>query len=304
MKKFGVVLCAPLCLGALALSSCGGESGSPPPVSVTPTPTPSPTPTPTPTPTYSTLQQLSGDQTFQTATVIYTDDATINGLTILSTAAEAFGQSTVINYIDASGEIELVAAGGSPTIRFVEANVTRQDAISRTWEINNGGVFDGIILFNPQGSYSFIGIWTHIENNLATYRLASAGIPTQDGDYPSGQVVYDIALGGATINGTTGNGVDATQSTGTLTMDFGTGQGTFSIDLKDSGGNALGTVTGTITRDGSGNGFSGTNNFQGVSGLISGAFFGPQGVEIALGNVASNSNGTVSYVGLGGGQAQ
>lgn len=301
--QIGRVSRASLAALSLTLVSCGGGSPTPTPTPIA-TATPTPTPTPSPTPTYTKLADLVGNQTFQTATVTYTDDANVNGLLITSASAQMFGMGTVIDFIDASGIIRLTAPGGAPLFEFFEGNPTRSDATSRTWESNNGGIINAVTLFNPQNDYAFLGTWLHIENGLATFRLAAAGVPTQAGDYPAGTVVYNISTGGVTINGATTNSVNAQQSRGTLTMNFATGQGTFSVELKDAAGSGLGTVTGTVTRAANGNGFAGTIGFQGVDGQVSGAFFGPQGREIALASVVNNANGTVSYVGLGGGIPQ
>lgn len=285
---------------ALILTSCGGGDGSTPAPTPTPSPSSSPTPSPTPTPTYQTLAELTGDQTFQTAGVTY-EITGPNPLT--NPSAQGFGGGSVIDFIESTGVIRFTAPGGTPTVDVFEADGIQQSPGVTQWRIPVGSAtpVDVITLFQGQTTYSFLGIWSHAEGGTITFRLGTGGVPTQDNDYPSGSVAYAVAVGGSVNDGSGAKQVDTTRSTGTLTLDFATGMGSMSVELFDTSGNSLGILTAAVAFTRSTNGFSGEVTFGGNTGVMSGAFFGPQAVEIGFGMALANGSNT--YVGLGGGTA-
>jgi len=265
-----------------------------------PSPSPSPTPSPTPTPVYQTLEELAGDQTFLTAGVTYeiTGSNPINNL-----SAQGFGTGAVIDYVESSGIIRFTAPGGAPIVEVLETDAVEIQPGIRQWRVPVGSAtpVDVITLFQNNTDYSFLGIWSHAEGGTITFRLGTGGIPTQDNDYPNGSVGYTIAVGGSVNDGSGAKQVDTTRSTGTLTLDFETGMGSMSVELFDTSGNSLGVLTAAVAFTRGTNGFSGEVTFGGNTGVISGAFFGPQAAEIGFGMALANGSNT--YVGLGGGTA-
>ncbi|MBD3730907.1 MAG: hypothetical protein IE933_14500, partial [Sphingomonadales bacterium] len=246
---------------------------------------------------------VTGDQTFQTATVTYEIVSQASGSPppVTNPSAQNFGSGTVIKYTEATDMLLFTAPGGTPSAQVAQGAFTTPTSGVKQWFVGSPTApTDVITLFDPTRLYSFVGTWAHIENGVATYRLAATGIPTKAGDFPSGTVSYTIAMGGSARVGGTSYPIDAARSSGTLTINFATRTGTLAINIVSTGGNSLGQLNGTIALPASGNGFTGTVNFSGVSGNLSGAFFGPQAAEASFAVALSDGNQN-SYVGLGGG---
>jgi len=291
---------------ALGLVGCGGTTTPTPTATSTPTPTPSPTPTPTPTPTfaYQTLDQLTGDQTFQSAGVTYVGVGTPTISTL------AFGSGLVISYDAEADNITLTAPGGVPQVTFNEANATMPAANVLRWDLGGSGPPNIVTLIGTGTGYSFLGSWI-IGDGPGQPRayLVTGGVPTLAGDMPtSGTVIYTLGVGGALVRGGVTSSVDSAASSGTLTVTFSAtgGTGTISIPLKETGtGVSLGTLTGTITITQGSNAFTGQVQVTGVtnsSTAIAGAFFGPQAQE--MGGAFALEGADNGYVGQAFGSKQ
>lgn len=303
MKSRFLFTAGSACALALLVTGCGGggSSSSGGSTGGTPTPSPAPAPAPAPAPTYQTLAELQGDQAFDSAEGNYVIDLSAGGpRPVQSPDALAFGAGTAIRYTLATDELRLAAPGGDPKVTITQNSPTSTPPGTRQWQITNGSVTDVVTLFDATTAlYSFIGTWAHIENNVATYRLVTAGIPTKSGDFPTGTATYDVAIGGSIALVGSSQPVSPTNSMGTLTLNYTAKTGTLSIPLKDAGGADLGTVTATIAISSTSSGFTGTTTFDGVTGKISGSVYGPQAREASFAIVLGNNE--KSYVGLGGG---
>lgn len=304
MVRFGFALRSAGCAMALmVLASCGGDDAPTP----EPTPTSTPTPTPTPSaPTYKKLSELRGDQLFDSAGITYTIDTSTNPPgPVANLTAQAFGGGTRIEFFDTTDKFKLTAPGGSPTVEFDESAGTVVSPNVRRWTVPVGSSSPTsvITLFQGAGEYVFLSSWQNIAGNTSTFRLGTAGVLTFVSDLPTTSVTYNIALGGSVRNGSANPiTVDSTRSTGTMVINFANRTGTLTVPLVASDGTALGTVTGTVTLPTNVASFSGTITFGGNNGVISGAFFGPNAIEV--GYAAGMTSSSQTYVGLGAGKKQ
>ncbi|MFM5918174.1 MAG: transferrin-binding protein-like solute binding protein [Novosphingobium sp.] len=288
----------------LSLAACGGGS-----VGSTPTPTPTPTPPPA---TYTKLVDMSGDRTFQTGGVQYDADATgfSNG-----TAAN-FGSGTTVAYTQATDTYLLTAPGGAVTASFSPANAQPPGPVPNVqqWVKTSGTTTDVLTLIVPSNSsgvtlsYTIIGTWGHITPAGQTYRISVGGAPTIATDMPkSGSANYSLAIGGSANSNGTGYNLGNGNSTATFTANFGTGAINTTLNLGgvangQTAVTSLGTFTGTGTITGSGPGYSGTLTGTSANGIFSGAFFGPQALE--MGFTYYLKGATFSAVGAGAGTKQ
>ena len=295
-------------MALLLLASCGG--GDDP----TPTPTPSPTPTPTPTPTtsptppaYKKLSELAGDLQFDTAGITYTIDTSTNPAgPVANLTSQVFGAGTRIEFTDATDKFKLTApTTPAVTVEFDESAAVIVSPTVRRWVVPAGSATptDVVTYFEGPGEYVFLSSWQKIAGNTSTFRLGTAGVITFASDLPTTTVTYNVAFGGSVRTGTANPvTVDTARSTGTMVINFTARTGTISVPLFAADGTSLGTVTGNITLPAGASSFTGTITFGGSNGVISGAFFGPNALEI--GYAAGMTSTTQSYVGLGGGRKQ
>lgn len=310
MIKTNMLLRTSAAVMLLAVSGCGGSSSPAPTPTPSPTATVSPTPSPTPTPTssqaptYSTLADLQGSFSLTTAGLSYDVSGTPGPVFNIQNQTPASGFS--IEYIDSLQQFYLRASDGSVAVILQEPFATNPSPGVLQWDASSGGVTDIVTVINATGAlYNLGGIWFHADagQTVGTTRLAVGGIQTLDRDLPTANAaVYNILLGGALFDGADSQSVDATRSSGTITMDFTSGTGTFTVNLISVNSIDLGTVTGTITMVQGTSFFNGsfTHGAIGGTGILSGAFFGPQATEVAL--TVGIEDGTKSYVGLGGGK--
>jgi hypothetical protein len=272
----------------LALSACGDGGG----VSSTPTPTPA---------SYTKIADLSGDRTFQTAGVQYNTGA--GGFTNGST--QALGSGVTVAYTASNDSYKLTAPDNS-TATFGPANVVTSPpppANTMVWANNNGTSTDRLNLIVPttaQGvplSYTLVGTWGHLNNpgNSGVYRIAVGGMPTLASDMPRmGSATYTVGVGGAAIQNGAAYTLDG-NSSATFTANFAANSVTTALNLAGTpvqpgtpfpGGTPatpFGSFTGTGMISSSGPGFTGTLTGTGVTGVFSGAFFGPQALEMGYG---------------------
>lgn len=285
---------------ALAATACGGggEVASTPP------------PPPPATFTYTKLADMSGNRTFQTAGVTY--DPSTTGFT--NASAQAFGSGVQVAYNAAADSYTLTAPSGT-TATFGPAQLTQPQQAPNVLQYvvrnDSNTVTDVLNLIVPQTasgvplSYTLIGTWgTKLETGTPTYRVAVGGAPTLAGDMPkTGSASYAATVGGAARENGQGY-LLSPNSTATFTANFGNGTVATTINLVGvQGSNApltfgSASATGTIASDGPGftGTFSGTAyNSQSLSGQLSGAFFGPQALE--MGYAYTLSAGDFSAVG-------
>ena len=262
--------------------------------SVTSTPTPTPTPTPPP-PTYLKLSELSGDRTFQTAGVKY--DVGSTGTSNASSLT--FGNGVQVAYTAASDSYTLSIPGATTTtFQPSEVQLPQQapNVVQYLKRNGSGAVTDVLTLIAPSSggvalNYTLVGTWgTNLNTATPTYRIGIGGIPTLASDMPkTGSASYTVGAGGSANN----NGTNYTlspNSTAAFSANFAAG--TVGTVLNLSGVTnptaapvSFGAFNGTGTISSTGPGFNGTFtgtafNSSAINGVFSGAFFGPQALEM------------------------
>lgn len=286
---------------SVATAACGGGSGG---VNIAPTPPPAPA-------SYTKLVDMTGDRTFKTGGVSYNNDTNnvLSNGTVLNS-----GSGVTVAYTASNDTYTLTAPGGA-TASFSPANVVNPQPAPNAlqWRVVNGTSSDVLTLIVPSNgsgvplSYTLIGAWNRYTPTGSTNYLAVGGSPTLVSDMPkTGTANYNMGLGGnANSNGTiynlNGN------STATFSANFGTGQITTALTLAGTplggaGVTPLGIFNGTGTITSGGPGFSGTLTGTPGNGIFSGAFFGPQALEVGFTYFISGTN--FSAVGAGGGTKQ
>lgn len=300
MRKWNNLSHASVTAMALMLAGCGGSDGG---VASAPTPTPSPTPTP---PSYTRIADLSGDRSFQTGGVQYT---TGPGVNFTNGQAVAYGSGPTIAYTASSDSYRLSASDGT-VATFDPSNVVTPPPTANavTWNKVVGTTRDIFTLSVPQVngvplSYLLQGSWARIDLavNLATVRLGFGGSPTLASDVPrSGTASYNTDFGGTLSQANTSYTLTG-NSTATFSANFASNAVTTALNLNGVVSNTSGPVTAFGTFGGTGtitnNGFGGTLTGSGPSGAFSGAFFGPQALEMGyawyLNGTAFNAAGRV-----------
>lgn len=285
---------------ALILAGCGDSGGG------TVASTPTPTPTPTPTATYTKIADMSGDRTFQTGGIQY-QTAPNTGFT--NGTGLNFGSGVTVAYTASSDTYRVTAPDGSnQTFSPVEAQPPAAGSTTQTWIKNTGTIRDQFSLTVPSVggvplSYTIVGNWGHIDttNNSVVARLAVGGAPTIASDMPkTGSANYATAVGGTVATtlvstGPVNSWTLAGNSSATFAANFGTGQITTTLNLAGtqlpSGTSVVpwGTYSGTGTINSGGPGFSGTLSGTNGNGLFSGAFLGPQALEMGFDFYISNN---------------
>ena len=289
------------------LGACGGGGGL---ASSGPPPSP-------PGVTYTKLADMTGDRTFQTAGVTY--DATAQGFT--NASAQSFGTGAQVAY-NAANDSYTLSATGATTATFTPANLVQPQPAPNTVQYlirsNTNVPTDVLTLIVPRTSggvplsYTLIGTWaTNLASGTPTYRIGIGGAPTQASDVPrTGTASYSVGVGGAAIENGTSYDL-AANSTGTFSANFGNSTVSTTLNLIGVQGSntpvSFGSFNGSGTISSTGPGFTGTftgtayNAFP-VSGLLSGAFFGPQAAE--MGYAYTLSAGGFSAVGAVAGTKQ
>jgi len=272
------------------------------------------TPAPTPAPaTYTKIVDMSGDRTFQTGGVQYNPA----GNAFNNPTNQTYGNGVRVAYTAASDSYTLTAPDNT-TVTFNPSEVVQPPVNANTiqWQKRNAAsaVTDVFTLVVPTSggvalSYTLIGTWgTNLATAQSTYRIAVGGVPTIASDMPkTGTVNYTIGVGGSAVIVGGGNPYTlAGNSTGTFSANFGTGAITTALTLAGTqlpSGSVVtnfGTFNGTGTIASTPPGFTGTfsgtaANGSAATGGFSGAFFGPQALEVAY--AYTLSAGTFSAVG-------
>lgn len=275
----------------LALAACGGGGGD---TASTPTPPPA---------TYQTLEQLTGDRTFQSGGIV--TDVPPTGPT--NGRVATFGQGVEIRYFAATDTYSLNNGAGL-VVDFGPANVTSTDAVngSVVYQKPNPNGIDTLTIISPRInsvplSYTLFGSWFNIRNAaIGQGYLMVGGIPTQNADVPrTGTATYATAVGaGGRFNNTvyTFNNT----STATFSANFGSNSVSTSINLIGTQAGPpgappgpsvnVGTFNGTGTISATGPGFNGTLSGTAGNGVFAGAFFGPRGAEMGYNFFVSGTN--------------
>ncbi len=263
--------------------------------SVTSTPAPTPTPTPPP-PTYLKLSDLSGDRTFQTAGVKY-DVSTTGGTS--NSSSLTFGNGVQVAYTAASDSYTLSIPGATTTtFQPSEVQLPQQapNVVQYLKRDASGAVTDVLTLIAPSSggvalSYTLVGTWgTNLNTATRTYRIGIGGIPTLANDVPkSGTANYTVGAGGSANDSGTNYSLSP-NSTATFSANFAAGSVATVLNLSGVTGPtaapvSFGAFNGTGTISSTGPGFNGTFtgtafNSSAVNGVFSGAFFGPQALEM------------------------
>lgn len=262
----------PLLALPLALSACGGGGG----VASTPAPSAS----------YQTLDQLTGNQTFQSAGYHYNSNGVDRG-------TDSFGTGLTFAYNAASDTFTITTPTGlSATFDPSHFQPAQSTASARVFVKGSPSTTQVLVLNRPAIGgvpLSYAEVASFFDVNTTTGWVAVGGVPTRSSDMPrSGSASYTAAtVATITANGQPYTVNASTGSTATFSANFGANSVSTSVHLAGSpnGGGPVvdfGTVSGTGTISSTGPGFTGT--FAGTSGPgFSGAFFGPQGVEAAYG---------------------
>lgn len=295
-------------LGGMGVSLSGCGDGS-----VNSTPPPALTPPPPPPPTYLKLTDLTGDRTFKTAGIEY--DVGPSGTSNHTTLA--YPDGVQVAYSSANDSYTLSVAGAT-SATFLPSEISQPQPAPNVVQYikrnSNGAVTDVLTLIIPSPggvplSYTLVGTWgTNITTN-PTYRIGIGGIPTLVTDVPkTGSANYTVGVGGSANNGGT-NYMLSPNSTATFSANFGAGTVATMLNLSGVVNSSATPVpfgafngTGTIssTTPGFAGTFSGTAfNASPITGVFSGAFFGPQAIEMgyAYGLTAGNFNAVGAVTG-------
>ena len=294
LKTFSLSTALPLFALLSACSGGGGGGG----LASTPTPPPA---------SYTKIVDMTGDRTFQTGGIQYN---TPPGGGFSNTTSFAFGSGITVAYTAASDSYKLTAPDGS-TVTFDPSNAQTPPAGSNSqlWVKTVGTTRDQLLLSVPTISgvplsYTLIGSWGHFDTTNVTpglIRLAVGGAPTIASDMPkTGTATYSTSVGGAAFaNGVTPSYTLTGNSTSTFSANFGAGTISNALTLAGAQGSGpvtnFGTFTGTGSIASTGPGFTGTLTGTGATGVYSGAFFGPQALE--MGYEWSLNGGTFTAVG-------
>lgn len=246
----------------------------------------------TPTPAYTKLSNLSGNQTFQSAGIHFTfANSQPSGY-----SSQKYGSGVVIAYTAASDSYTLTAPDGT-TATFSSSgsppplapppppNTTilysGSDRFSATIPTINGVTL----------SYTSIGDWNSIQNGIQSNYYLIFGVPTIASDMPkSGTASYQTSIVGTASRGTTTPYNLQPNSTADFSANFGAGTVSTTLNLAgvtstNPAPTSFGSYSGTGTITAGSPGFSGTlasvaGNSTSATGEFSGAFFGPQAMEM------------------------
>lgn len=267
----GALALAPLALAPLALALAGCEGGG----GVVSTPS---------FYNYQTLDQLAGNQTFQSAGVHWQSGPS-------NRAADAFGAGLVFAYNAASDTFTVTPPGGA-TASFDSTTYqpTQSTLTSRVFVRGSGATQQTLRLSRPTVggvTLSYLETASFLDGTTATTWTAVGGVPTQANDVPrSGTATYSAETGATVLaNSLQYNALPGAGSSATFSANFGASTVATSVHLVGMPTTAaspvdFGTFTGTGTISATGPGFTGS--FANTTGAgFSGAFFGPQAAEAA-----------------------
>ncbi len=274
----------------LTLSACSGSNDG---VESTPPPPPPPPPA-----SYTKIDDLTGTQVFQTATIKYTAQAG----NFQNFESQNFGAGTTITY-NADNDSFIITPRNGTAVSFTQANLDPATTVppAQIGFINGPNrlfyITPGAGTATPL-SYTRLGAFHTLNaDGSSSIELIVGGVPTINTDLPTtGTANYTVGIGGnANLNGT--NYSLLNNSTATFSANFATGAINMGFAL---GGKTnplasrvdLGTATGTGAISTGTSGFSGffTSGTNVNSGLFNGSFFGPQAAEVGFNFQVSGPN--------------
>jgi hypothetical protein len=300
-----------------ALSSCSGSDDS----SATPTPSPTATPTPTPTasPTYTAfpLPAASSFSTINAATS-FTGDPAAGAVVLGASTTEMLSSRFSIATSPTIASATYVVNENNEESRFVVANATVQPAttaeefVFRTTDTATAGKFSQVEFLNNTIStatltsntalqYAHVSYvnWYRADSTAGAYRITSGvfGYNTVTTDMPkTGIQAYSSTVQGriVNVNGAT-TSVLRVSGTVTTSVNFSTGQVDLTLNLTSiPAGGGAGVALGTFTAQGGipagQSQFTGSFTGGGLTGTLTGGFFGSTAKEIGISFAA---NGTV-----------
>ncbi|WP_157080959.1 transferrin-binding protein-like solute binding protein [Novosphingobium naphthalenivorans] len=268
-----------------ALSACGGGGGV------------NSTPAPTPAATYATLDQLSGTQTFETASI---NVPVFRGNSSSATGYKA-GSAVRVDY-DASAGAYMLTSPEGYSVAMTQANYDSalSNNVRSVYGKSDSTAGDNVWLWrlmvkNVRLSYTMFGTWRHVPAGSVITALRDnlfvGGVQTQKSDIPkSGTASYDTYVGGSVMSDDTtytlsDPNTGTSESSATFSLNFGTGSVNTTLNLAGTSyqtgvSRNFGSFTGTGSLDSGGPGFSGTLAGSNATGAFTGSLFGPQGAEM------------------------
>ncbi len=290
---------------AATLAACGGEGGN---VASTPPP---PSPPPPPAATYTKIPDLTGTQTFQSASSGFRYGAPGGGsATPSSLPLAALGPGAVVTFNTATGDYSVSANGFSET--FTQANIDNANTspkvafFTKRDAAGNAVSQLAVVTPSPGGvdlSYTRIGAWVSSADpaGARTY-FSVGGMPTIASDMPrTGTATFGATVVGGiafvknpavTTTAPLGAEHDLQKSMANFTADFGAGKVSSQLVLEGTLLGApptfptlfIGNFVGGGTIGSGANSFTGTYTGLGnsMTGNFLGAFFGPQAAEYGL----------------------
>jgi len=234
--------------------------------------------------TIADLVEKPQDYTFQTAGIRLVSAASVETL--------AFGNDLKIEYLALQGGLgtyRLTGRGGATSDFAIGLEVQLDPQTVRYDGLGNA---DTLILIVPKVggvnlSYTMLGAWTHFGQDAYLY-LAAGGVPTRAANMPkSGRATYSTLLTGSALSAGNIYSLNA-YSSAAFSADFASGKVDLEMTLTGIAASSdfkdFGTVSGTGTIAGSNPGFQGAlTGSGGVTGVYSGAFFGPAAAEMGMG---------------------
>jgi hypothetical protein len=281
------------------LSACGGSGGG---VESTPPPPPPPPPA-----TYVKIDDITGTQVFQTASIKYTAQAG----NFQNFESANFGAGSTITY-NASNDSFIITPAGGTAVTFTQANIDPATTIppSQVGFVNGPNRLFYITPTTAAGvalSYTRLGAFTTVGTNGAVnVELLVGGVPTVATDMPTtGTANYTVGIGGsANLGGTSYSLLN--NSTATFSANFATGAINMGFALGGKNTPAsprvdLGTATGSGVLSSGSPGFSGffTSGTNVTSGFFNGSFFGPKAAEVGFNFQLNGPNFTAVGQGAG-----
>jgi len=287
-KPHKVAAATVLVLGAMALQGCGGSGDG---TGNTPTPPPAPTPTPTPTPSGNNTSLIGLTQSEN-----FTNDAAYGSVNFPQNGGSetvSVKPATLTVAYDASSKGYTITDGGRSQT-WLPANIDKanSNAGATVYNKTSGSITDTLTLTNPGTSghftYQYVGSGYWQQTNQTTSNISGSldaftyGVVTPDSALPrSGAATYSIDI---LAEVTHLNGIAATAGSGTLGVDFQSGNilatGTMPAVIMTGQTDSF-TIAAKLS--GSTNNFSGNitwDDFGKFTGAINGRFYGPAGQEV------------------------
>jgi hypothetical protein len=258
----------------------------------------------TPAPTYTKLADLTGNRSFKSAGI----RLTVGSNQPFSFSSQKYGAGVRIDYTASSDSYTLTAPDGT-TDTFSSSTNTPPPGLTtppsdQTILYNSAGSSFAIAAPSVNGvalSYTAVGAWSRIQNNVLSAYVAVSGVPTVASDMPrTGTATYQTSIAGSVFESGSAQVLDTAASSATFSANFGAGTVATTLHLVGRAPSPTFASAGTPSSpdfgsySGSGTIASGSPGFSGTlastassavvaNGEFSGAFFGPQAKEMGYG---------------------